>query len=395
LNKPKHNSLAADLRGISQLAIQATLGITDLVEAVHDNILGLPESGANRSNSRTRGLTGLIYKAIRGTTGAVGHGLDTALGTLSPLLGTSTERVEREHALSALNGIVGDHLHGSSNPLAITMQFRQNGKTLALHEPSNMQAIPEVSGRIVILVHGLCMNDMQWSRKAGDGQIYNYGHALNEDFGLTPVFLHYNTGLPISENGRLFDNQIEALVEAWPVAVDEILIIAHSMGGLVTRKAHHHAQDKNRKWRKHARKVVFLGTPHHGAPLERGGHWIDLVLGSSPIAAPFAKIGKIRSIGITDLRHGLASADFPDGLPLPADVECLAIAAQTGNGQSALRRGLIGDGLVPVDSALGRHQDPDRHLDFPETHQMVFHGLNHLQLLSDQAVYAAIKKFMT
>lgn len=392
MNKPKHKSLAADLRGISQLAVQATLGVTDLVEAVHDNILG---SGLKPSNGRTRGLTGLIYKAIRGTTGAVGHGLDKALGALTPHLGTSTERVEREHALSALNGIVGDHLHGSSNPLAITMQFRQNGKALALHEASDMQAIPEVTGRIVILVHGLCMNDMQWSRKTSDGQIYNYGHALYEDFGLTPVFLHYNTGLSISENGRLFDGHIEALVEAWPVAVDEILIVAHSMGGLVTRKAHHHANSKNRKWRKYVRKVVFLGTPHHGAPLERGGHWVDLVLGSTPMATPFAKIGKIRSIGITDLRHGLSTTDFPGRLPLPADVESLAIAAQTGTGPFELHRELIGDGLVPVDSALGRHKDPDRHLEFADSHRLVFQGLNHLDLLSDQAVYAAIKRFMT
>ena len=107
MNKPKHNSLATDLRGISQLAIQATLGVTDLVEAVHDNILG---SGLKPSNGRTRGLTGLIYKAIRGTTGAVGHGLDKALGALTPHLGTSTERVEREHALSALNGLSLIHI---------------------------------------------------------------------------------------------------------------------------------------------------------------------------------------------------------------------------------------------------------------------------------------------
>ena len=188
---------------------------------------------------------------------------------------------------------------------------------------------------------------------------------------------------------------LEALLERWPVPVTQLVIVGHSMGGLVARSAIHHGTAAGHSWRGLLRKLFSLGTPHHGAPLERGGHWIDLVLGSSPIVAPFAKIGKIRSIGITDLRHGLASADFSDGLPLPADVECLAIAAQTGNGKSALRRGLIGDGLVPVDSALGRHQDPDRHLDFPETHRMVFHGLNHLQLLSDQAVYAAIKKFMT
>ena len=113
------------------------------------------------------------------------------------------------------------------------------------------------------------------------------------------------------------------------------------------------------------------------------------------MASPFAKIGKIRSIGITDLRHGLATTDFPDRLPLPADVESLAIAAQTGTGPFELHRELIGDGLVPVDSALGRHKDPDRHLNFADAHRLVFQGLNHLDLLSNQAVYAAIKRFMT
>jgi hypothetical protein len=49
---------------------------------------------------------------------------------------------------------------------------------------------------------------------------------------------------------------------------------------------------------------VFLDTPHHGALLERGGNWVNLCLGLSPYTAPFARLCKLRSAGITDLRYG-------------------------------------------------------------------------------------------
>ena len=52
------------------------------------------------------------------------------------------------------------------------------------------------------------------------------------------------------------------------------------------------------------REIVFLGTPHHGAPLERAGHGVDVLLDATPFSRPFAQIGKLRSAGILDLRHG-------------------------------------------------------------------------------------------
>ena len=85
------------------------------------------------------------------------------------------------------------------------------------------------------------------------------------------------------------------------------------MGGLVSRSACNVAEQTNMAWRSKLKNIVFLGTPHHGAPLERVGNWIDTTLGSNRVTKPFAAIGQIRSSGITDLRYGHVLASSWEG----------------------------------------------------------------------------------
>jgi hypothetical protein len=153
--------------------------------------------------------------------------------------------------------------------------------------------------------------------------------------------------------------------------------------------------------------MVFLGTPHHGAPLERAGNWVDIVLGATPYAAPFARLGKVRSAGITDLRHGCLldedwvgrdrfarRADRRQPVPLPEGVRCATVAASLGPPGGGLKQRLLGDGLVPLDSALGQHADPLRCLHFPEEWQWVGYGINHLQLLEHPQVFAQLLRWL-
>lgn len=301
--------------------------------------------------------------------------------------------------LAALNGVLGDHLAESKNPLAIPMQLRRDGKALTLSKEALATDIPRPSAKILLLVHGLCMNDLQWRRNGHD-----HGEALAEAGGFTPVYLHYNSGLHISTNGRSLAAILERLVSAWPVPVEQLVIVAHSMGGLLARSACHYGRKAKHGWPRHLQGIFFLGTPHHGAPLERGGHWIDVILGVSPYTAALARLGKIRSAGITDLRHGsLLDQDWLHGdrfartrkhhpLPLPESIQCYAI----GVALSADTPGstLLGDGLVPLDSALGRHADPAHCLDFPESNRWVGYGLNHMDLLDDAGVYAQLKHWL-
>lgn len=393
----------SDLRGVSRLAVDATTGITGLVEAMHLGIARVPAKlGGPLVEGAVTGMAWPVYRSIHGVTRALGGGIDLLLARLAPMLGHVDSSPAREAAIAALNGVLGDHLTETGNPLAITMHWRKDGKPLALTREALAAAFPMASAKIVVLVHGLCMNDLQWTR-----QEHNHGAALARNLGYTPVYLHYNSGQHVSTNGRALTAMLDALVAAWPVPVEELAIVAHSMGGLVARSAHHYGTVAGHAWRRHLRKLVFLGTPHHGAALERGGHRLHRLVDRTPFMAPLASLGKIRSAGITDLRHGSLldedwhgrdrfahAEDARRPVPLPEGVACFAIGATTASAPSDPRARLLGDGLVPLASALGRHRDPERTLPLPEAQQWVACGASHFDLLSRAEVYERIHRWL-
>jgi pimeloyl-ACP methyl ester carboxylesterase len=318
------------------------------------------------------------------------------------MVGHTDSPPRREALVAALNGVLGDHLAETGNPLAIPMHVREEGRPVAL-TPGGLAAVfPQRSAKIVLLVHGLCMNDLQWTR-----QEHDHGAALARHLGYTPVYLHYNTGRHVSTNGQALTEILEALVAAWPVPIEELAIVAHSMGGLVARSAHYYGTLAGHTWPRRLRKLVFLGTPHHGASLERAGHRLHRLFEKTSYTAPFSRLGRIRSAGITDLRHGnLLDEDwegrdrFAHGedcrrpIPLPEGMRCFTIAATKGRSAGDLRARLLGDGLVPLASALGRHEDPRFALTFPESHQEIAYGAGHFDLLGRPTVYERIHAWL-
>lgn len=392
----------SDIHGASRLAFDAALGLTRLVETLHHNIVRVPGILGTPTREPMKGIPGLVYGAIRGVMRLAAGGIDAILTQLVPLLQQEQSSASREAVLAVLNGVLGDHLTVSGNPLAIVMRLCRKGKPLELTAGALAEAIAQPRGRVLLLVHGLCLNDLQWRRKGHD-----HGAALERDAGFTPVYLHYNSGLHVSTNGRAFAELIETLLKAWPVPVEELAIVGHSMGGLLARSACHYGKLAGHGWPRSVRKIVFLGTPHHGAPLERGGNWVNLALDASPYTAAFARLGKIRSAGITDLRYGnlldedwrgrdrfARSKDKRAAVPLPDGVECYAIAASMTKNPGRLTARLLGDGLVPVASALGRHADPARDLCFPESRQWIGYGIGHLDLLDRNEAYERIRQWL-
>jgi pimeloyl-ACP methyl ester carboxylesterase len=391
---------AADLRGAAQLTTDAVAGLTSLVEAVHARIATLPRLSSAPPDEHTHGLTGLIYKTVRGVTQVAGGSAEALLGWLSATLAPAgvgaLPRPEREAIVAALNGLVGDHLAATDNPLAITMSLRHEGLPLVLERFAMRARLRDAGPRPLVLLHGLCMNDLQWQRNGHD-----HGAALAREAGFTPIYLHYNSGLSISTNGRILAQLMERLFDAWPVPVQRLALVGHSMGGLVARSALHHGvliQRGGLRWPARVDDLVCLGTPHHGAPLESAGHGVDLLLGAVPYAAPLARLGQVRSAGINDLRFGNVVAGDAAGhaahTPLPSGVRCFALAASLGTPDS-LKAKALGDGLVPVASALGQHREPARRLAFAEAHQAVVHGIGHLDLLSSAEVYDFLRRWLT
>ncbi len=399
---------AADLRGAARLTTEAVAGLASLVEAMHAGIASVPRLrsavDATPADKRTRGITGLVYKTVRGVTHLVGGSVDVLLGLLGPALAAPDPylppRPEREAVLAALNGVLGDYLAATDNPLAITMAFRRAGRPLRLERFALRSALPDATPRLLVLLHGLCMNDLHWQRAGHD-----HGDALARDLGYTPVHLHYNSGLSVSTNGRILAQLMERLVDAWPVPIERLTLLGHSMGGLVARSAIHHGaliQRDPPRWPARVDDLICLGTPHQGAPLERAGHGVDRLLGALPYAAPLARLGKLRSAGITDLRMGnIVSAPAGDDgtyrcaqVRLPDRTRCHAVAACLGPAAHSLKSRLLGDGLVPVASALGQHAEPERRLDFAPERQAVVYETGHLDLLSSAEVYGLLRGWL-
>ena len=383
---------ASDARAVVQLATQATQGVARIAEGVHQSVWNTLGAPAGKAADQTRGITGLVYKSIHGVTKLLGAGADKALTRLEPLLSSADaapqESPQREAVLAALNGVMGDRLVASRNPLATPMTLRFQGKVLEAHA---LPANAAVTGKVLVLIHGLCMNDLQWTHQHSD--------ALAAERGYTPIYVRYNTGLHTSLNGALFSQQLEALLQHWPVQVTDLTVLAHSMGGLVTRSALQLAQQGGLIWPKSLKNIVFLGTPHHGAPLERAGNWVDVLLGVTPFSAPFKKLAELRSAGITDLRYGfVVDADWhghdrfrrqPDRrtpVPLPETVACYTVAATTAAKRSNAADRLVGDGLVPLHSALGQHTESERCLHFDKNKQLIAYRMNHLALLNSPEV---------
>lgn len=376
----------SDLHALARVITDATTGIVDLVEDIHMRV----------APPRLLGPAGKIapftYQTIRDATRLIGGGAALTLAQIGELLERRENSPQRRAVLSILNGLWGDYLHETNSPLALPMSFAYG------------EGAPK--SKIVVLVHGLCMNSDGWRRGGEadgpgdpDGPV-DYGAALARDLGYSPVYLNYNSGLHISSNGRALAIMLEALVDVWPVPVEELVIIGHSMGGLVTRSACYYGETAAHAWLDPLKATIFLGTPHHGVPLEKQGNLLNMLIDSMPFVAPFGRLGRRRSAGITDLRYSnLVDEDWigrdrfapgPDTrchVSLPAGVRAYAVAAVLGSRADSAAARLLGDGLVPLDSALGMHPAADRCLGFDDSNSWVGYGMNHVDLLGRTEVY--------
>jgi pimeloyl-ACP methyl ester carboxylesterase len=255
-----------------------------------------------------------------------------------------------------------------------------------------------------VFAHGLMESEFAWQLGAGPGG-GTYANRLRHELGFTPIELRYNTGRHISKNGLELANLLEQLVTCWPVEVEQIALVGHSMGGLVSRSACHQAVERADAWVGRVSHVISLGSPHMGAPLAQGVHWASAALHSLPETRPLAAFLRRRSAGIRDLRQGsLVDADWldrdPDALRVEACEEvpllegathCFVAATVTGNPRHPVAR-LVGDFLVLESSASGRSRT--RRIPFDAERGVVVGGAHHIALLNHPVVYDKLRDWL-
>jgi pimeloyl-ACP methyl ester carboxylesterase len=293
------------------------------------------------------------------------------------------------------------------------MTLRHEGAVVPLDASALAAAYPHASGQLVLFLHGLTETEGAWCYKSEQHHgrpRTSYGTLLEHDLGSTALLLRYNTGLHISDNGRRLADLLDRLVAAWPVPVQDLVLVGHSMGGLVARSALHQAgggTDSARPWTRLVRDTITLGTPHLGAPLERRTHALAHTLARLPETRPLARLLAARSVGIKDLRRGTLVEDDWSGrdldapgpgrhthVPLHDGARHFVVLATLAADPTTRTADLLGDLLVPPRSASGDTGDDDR-LAFPPDHVHRLGRLHHFDLLNHPQVYARIRHWLT
>jgi pimeloyl-ACP methyl ester carboxylesterase len=398
-----------ETRALARLAFEelggAASGIGEVHVAIAQRAFRAAGQAARPVQAAHDGISGSVYGALRGSAALLGRVAEAALGHRPTREARSLSRTPRGSAvLAALNGLIGDVLEQEGSALQEPMAVRVGGRVVAPEPESLVAAFPSASPDLVVFVHGLMETELAWRLGAGrDGE--TYGTRLARDLGCTPVYVRYNTGRHVSSNGRSLAQLLEAVVAGWPVEVDRIALIGHSMGGLVSRSACHQASADGALWVRRVGHVVSLGTPHLGAPLEQVVHVASAALSAVPETRPFGSFLRRRSAGIRDLRHGsLVDEDWrgrdPDALRAAACQEvpllegathCFVAATVTRTPGHPVGR-LIGDWLVLPASASGRGRT--RRIPFREEHGMHLGGAHHLALLNHPAVYERLREWL-
>lgn len=333
-------------------------------------------------------IAGGVYAAIR-------HGTDGVLGAAAMIERQLPEGVDDGNppsrmastVKSALNAAFGDHFADTGNVMAIAMGVFVGGHAVPIDTVALDAAFPAGNGRLCLFIHGLAFDEHCWEindgTAASDDGKQDFGQALHTDFGLTPLYLRYNTGLPIADNGARLATLLEALLAAWPEPVEELLLIGHSMGGLIARNACEQAAAAQLFWPQVTRMLICLGSPHLGSPVERLGHAVNTALNSNRITAPLGKIAEARSQGVKDLRHG------PGADPTAAHGIAFRFLGSTLTDDiDHPLADWLGDGLVTLGSAT-------EHPIVGDVQSVRLGGIAHMALTTEARVYAQIKAWLT
>jgi hypothetical protein len=406
---------ADEVTGVAELARLTLRGGATRIHELHQGIADRAFRAVGPSGRPVQvvhdAIAGLSYSTVRL---ALGGGA-RAVGVAAALRASGTDLdVDRPGrvALAVLNGAHGDLVQRAAPALALDMTVRVAGRAVPIETAALAEAFPGATGRLAVFVHGLTESESAWcfqaERHHGRADV-TYGTQLQDDLGLAPVHLRYNTGLHISDNGRSLDALLIALVGAWPVPVRDVVLIGHSMGGLVARSALHQAgggTSAAHGWTHLVRDTITLGSPHLGAPLERGVHRLAATLTRLPETRPLARLLSLRSVGIKDLRHGtLVEADWAardlDALapgahthvPLHDGARHFVVLATLSRNPAGRTADLLGDLLVSPRSASGDTGDDDR-LAFPPDRVHRLGGLHHFDLLNHPRVYEQIRRWL-
>lgn len=367
-----------EVRAAGRLAADGLGGLVgivgDLHRAVAQRVQERLAPGASRYPAETsRTVSSYVYTTVElGLRAATAVGSEVLLRRGGPQAPAPSQTPAGRTLQSIVNGLWGDHIEEHHPEVAVTMSLRVDG---------------DPTGHLVVFIHGLAESDEVWrlGHDPADPDTTPYGDRLRDAHERTPVYLRYNAGLRVSENGRRASDKLEDLVGSWPVPVESVSLVGHSMGGLVARYAAHEADLRGASWVRSLRSVITLGTPHLGAPLASSADAVHRVMQQVPEVEPISRVLGSRSVGVQDLHHG-------SDVPFVGHVTYYFVAATLTRDARHPAGVLLGDGLVRYPSASGRNRT--RHIGFEIDNGAHVTGVTHLGLLNNSDVYPHLRRWL-
>lgn len=372
-----------DWRGVGDMIGMITTQVSAPIEGMHrainDRWFHLAGPTVEPTRRVVDGLIALTYQTVRLSGSAVGVTISIASDVASrrvrlrPIWETRRGR----YVQSLLNGVWGDRLEAEKSSMRIQLGLRDlDGSTISPSPTSLARAYPKPSTRLVVLLHGFGETERCWR---SDHSSLTVG--LEAD-GFSVLRPRYNTGRPVTDSGSELADLLEAASRSWPVPVEEIALIGHSMGGLVAQNALMAARSAGHRWADLTMHLVALGTPHLGSPVEKGVAMTSRVFGLFNETRPLATFLEGRSAGIKNLCHG--ADDRPDR------VRYHAVAGVVTTNPGHPLGILVGDLVVRVSSALGQsHGDRGGSSDV-----LVVGGRHHADLVDDPEVVAQTRRWL-
>lgn len=379
------NGLQGSLKLAGETFEQATTRVHEFHRAISDmpfKAVGAATLSASKPIEGVHNeLTDLVYSVVKET----GKGLFGGAAMLAEAASVSNVSVKSAQRLSvlssAIHGIVGDHLAVSRNPIQIKAGFYQDCRLVDLSPEGLALAYPQATGHLVVFAHGLCCDESVWNMysEPGNAQTAPYAEKLRSKFEVTPLFLRYNTGLSIDSNGRRYRRLLKRLITNWPVPVESLTLVGHSMGGLIGRVAVQDMGPGDELLSSVLKDVISLGSPYTGSPVARLAGAGEALLNGFELSRPISKVLGVRSTGIRNLQKGLGPLKTSDGLPINFHLMGATMSDNAGSWVTET----LGDGLVQMSSALADESGRAQRLAFASKH--------HMRLVNDHEIYQQIE----
>lgn len=374
-----------DWRGVGDAVAIVTEQVSAPVEGMHRAIIGRWFGvGGSRLDSPRHAVDGLIA-SLYGTARLGGSAVASTISTMSELASDHVNlppvwrTPKAGYVQSILNGVWGDQLENNRSPLRIDIGLRDvSGRAIPIAPGPLGEAFPDAKGRLAVMIHGLGETERCW--RSVDGSTLVGG--LEQD-GFTVLGLRYNTGRAVAGNASEVAALVESIRVAWPVQVTEIVLVGHSMGGLVARSAAVAAGASGLGWVDLTTHVVGIGAPHLGTPIEKTVQRVSVSLGLFEETSPIASFLDSRSAGIKDLRDGVNVK--------PDSVQCHVIAGAVTAEPTHPVGDLLGDLVVRVGSAIDR----DQGYDDPSSNVLLLGGRNHANLIHDAQTISHTRRWLT